>query len=167
MAITANKVPGVRAAVAWSEEIARLARQHNNANVLAIGPAQPVLRPCAHSLWITRTMRARSQNRLRRATSNRACWCVARARAWRLRPIRFPVCAQRSHGLKRLHDWHDNTTTRTCSPLALRNLFCDLARIVCGLPGLCAQGRRTGCAGPRRTGPVGVWLGHGHGDYGQ
>jgi len=37
MAITANKVPGVRAAVAWSEEIARLARQHNNANVLAIG----------------------------------------------------------------------------------------------------------------------------------
>src|ERR1700752_2341667 len=37
MAITANKVPGVRAAVAWSEEIARLARQHNDANVLAIG----------------------------------------------------------------------------------------------------------------------------------
>jgi ribose 5-phosphate isomerase B len=37
MAITANKVAGVRAAVAWSEETARLARQHNNANVLAIG----------------------------------------------------------------------------------------------------------------------------------
>jgi ribose 5-phosphate isomerase B len=37
MAITANKVPGVRAAVAWSEEIARLARQHNDANVLALG----------------------------------------------------------------------------------------------------------------------------------
>lgn len=37
MAITANKVPGVRAAVAWSDEIARLARQHNDANVLAIG----------------------------------------------------------------------------------------------------------------------------------
>ena len=36
-AITANKVPGVRAAVAWSEETARLARQHNAANVLAIG----------------------------------------------------------------------------------------------------------------------------------
>jgi RpiB/LacA/LacB family sugar-phosphate isomerase len=30
-------VPGVRAAVAWSEESARLARQHNDANVLAIG----------------------------------------------------------------------------------------------------------------------------------
>jgi ribose 5-phosphate isomerase B len=37
MAITANKVPGVRAAVAWSNETARLARQHNDANVLAIG----------------------------------------------------------------------------------------------------------------------------------
>ena len=37
MAITANKMPGVRAAVAWSEETARLARQHNDANVMAIG----------------------------------------------------------------------------------------------------------------------------------
>jgi len=37
MAISANKVPGVRAAVAWSEETAKLARQHNDANVLAIG----------------------------------------------------------------------------------------------------------------------------------
>src|SRR5258706_10332729 len=37
MAITANKVSGIRAAVAWSEETARLARQHNDANVLALG----------------------------------------------------------------------------------------------------------------------------------
>ena len=37
MAIAANKIPGVRAAVAWSEETARLARQHNDANVLAVG----------------------------------------------------------------------------------------------------------------------------------
>lgn len=36
MAIAANKVPGVRAAVAWSEETARLARQHNDANVLSL-----------------------------------------------------------------------------------------------------------------------------------
>ena len=36
MAISANKVHGVRAAVAWNEEIARLAREHNNANVLAL-----------------------------------------------------------------------------------------------------------------------------------
>lgn len=37
MAISANKVNGVRAALAWSEETARLARQHNDANVLTIG----------------------------------------------------------------------------------------------------------------------------------
>jgi ribose 5-phosphate isomerase B len=35
--IAANKVKGVRAALAWSEETARLGRQHNDANVLAIG----------------------------------------------------------------------------------------------------------------------------------
>ena len=36
MAIAANKVKGVRAAVAWSPDIARLARQHNDANILSI-----------------------------------------------------------------------------------------------------------------------------------
>ena len=36
MAIAANKIKGVRAAVAWNEDIARLARQHNDANVLAL-----------------------------------------------------------------------------------------------------------------------------------
>ena len=36
MAIAANKIPGVRAAVAWNEEIARLAREHNDANVLSL-----------------------------------------------------------------------------------------------------------------------------------
>lgn len=36
MAIAANKVPGIRAAVAWNEEIARLSREHNDANVLAL-----------------------------------------------------------------------------------------------------------------------------------
>ncbi|MBA3309298.1 MAG: ribose-5-phosphate isomerase [Nocardioidaceae bacterium] len=35
--IAANKVEGVRAALAWSEETAELARLHNNANVVAIG----------------------------------------------------------------------------------------------------------------------------------
>jgi ribose 5-phosphate isomerase B len=36
MAIAANKVRGVRAAVAWSPDIARLAREHNDANVLSL-----------------------------------------------------------------------------------------------------------------------------------
>ena len=35
--ISANKVKGVRAALAWSVETAKLAKQHNNANVVAIG----------------------------------------------------------------------------------------------------------------------------------
>jgi ribose 5-phosphate isomerase B len=35
--IAANKVKGVRAALAWSLETARLGRQHNNANVVAVG----------------------------------------------------------------------------------------------------------------------------------
>jgi ribose 5-phosphate isomerase B len=38
--IAANKVRGVRAALAWSEETARLAREHNNANVVSIGARQ-------------------------------------------------------------------------------------------------------------------------------
>jgi len=35
--IASNKVRGVRAALAWSDETARLARQHNDANVLSLG----------------------------------------------------------------------------------------------------------------------------------
>ncbi|MCW2757643.1 MAG: ribose-5-phosphate isomerase [Nocardioidaceae bacterium] len=35
--IAANKVTGVRAALAWSEETATLAREHNDANVLSVG----------------------------------------------------------------------------------------------------------------------------------
>ena len=35
--IAANKVPGIRAALAWSERTARLAREHNDANVVGIG----------------------------------------------------------------------------------------------------------------------------------
>jgi ribose 5-phosphate isomerase B len=36
-AMVANRVAGVRCAVCWSEETARLARAHNDANVLALG----------------------------------------------------------------------------------------------------------------------------------
>ncbi len=37
ISIAANKVDGVRAALAWNAETAELARRHNDANVLAIG----------------------------------------------------------------------------------------------------------------------------------
>src|SRR5438874_4051320 len=36
-AIVANKVHGVRCALCWNEETARLSRQHNDANVLSLG----------------------------------------------------------------------------------------------------------------------------------
>jgi glycine hydroxymethyltransferase len=43
MSIAANKVPGVRAALVINEETARLAREHNNANVLCLG--QKIISP--------------------------------------------------------------------------------------------------------------------------
>lgn len=36
VAITANKHQGIRAALCWNTDLAELARQHNNANVIAI-----------------------------------------------------------------------------------------------------------------------------------
>ena len=41
--IAANKIAGVRSALAWKVEIAQLARQHNDSNVLAIGGRQHTL----------------------------------------------------------------------------------------------------------------------------
>ncbi len=35
--IATNKIPGIRAAVAWTDQTAQLARQHNDANVLSLG----------------------------------------------------------------------------------------------------------------------------------
>ena len=40
MAITANKVPGIRAAAIGDTESARLSREHNDLNVLALGARQ-------------------------------------------------------------------------------------------------------------------------------
>jgi len=37
MQIAANKVQGIRAALVWNEETAKLARQHNDANIVAVG----------------------------------------------------------------------------------------------------------------------------------
>jgi ribose 5-phosphate isomerase B len=39
-AIAANKVPGVRCALVWTDETARLGREHNNANVVSLGARQ-------------------------------------------------------------------------------------------------------------------------------
>ena len=36
MAMTANKYPNIRAGLAWTSEVARLVREHNDANILCI-----------------------------------------------------------------------------------------------------------------------------------
>jgi ribose 5-phosphate isomerase B len=41
--IAANKVPGVRAALAWNLDTARLGREHNDANIVAVGARQHTL----------------------------------------------------------------------------------------------------------------------------
>jgi ribose 5-phosphate isomerase B len=53
--IAANKVRGVRAALAWSTETARLAREHNDANVVAIGGR---MHPMAEALSFAETFLA-------------------------------------------------------------------------------------------------------------
>jgi len=67
VAITANKHQGIRAALCWNEELAALARQHNNANVLAI-PARFVsyelAEKMADTFLITDFEEGRHQNRV-------------------------------------------------------------------------------------------------------
>ena len=54
-AIAANKVHGVRCALCWNEETARLSRQHNDANILSLGqrliPRELALRIV--EIWLT------------------------------------------------------------------------------------------------------------------
>src|SRR5882762_4563816 len=49
VAMTANKHQGIRAAICWNEDLAGLARQHNNANVLCI-PARFVTTELAEKI---------------------------------------------------------------------------------------------------------------------
>jgi len=46
--IAANKVKGVRCALAWSEETAVLARQHNDANVVSVGGRMHTVEDMTH-----------------------------------------------------------------------------------------------------------------------
>ena len=58
-AIAANKVAGIRAAMATTETIARYSREHNGANVLALGAALVSAdEACAIvSTWLSTAMR--------------------------------------------------------------------------------------------------------------
>jgi ribose 5-phosphate isomerase B len=54
VSMAANRHAGVRAAVAWSEETARLSREHNDANVLALGgrTLDPTLAERILDVWL-------------------------------------------------------------------------------------------------------------------
>ena len=53
--IAANKIAGIRAALVWSEETARLARLHNDANVLSLGAR---MHPAADAIAFTQVFLA-------------------------------------------------------------------------------------------------------------
>jgi ribose 5-phosphate isomerase B len=75
-AIAANRVPGIRCAVGWNEESARLSRAHNDANMLSIGQR---LVPEASLLWIVDVWLAtpfeggRHVRRIRKLDDPRGC----------------------------------------------------------------------------------------------
>jgi len=54
-AIAANKVKGIRCAIAWSDDTARLGSEHNNANVLSIGERMVSLETAKRlvSIWLS------------------------------------------------------------------------------------------------------------------
>lgn len=49
MSIAANRFKGIRAALVWNSDLAKLSRQHNNANVLVL-PARFISREQAESI---------------------------------------------------------------------------------------------------------------------
>ena len=49
VAISANKHQGIRAAICWQSELARLSREHNNANILCL-PARFISLPAAEEM---------------------------------------------------------------------------------------------------------------------
>lgn len=72
MAIAANKLPGVRAAVATEVESARLSRSHNDANVLTLGArltAEPMARDIVAAFLDTPYEGGRHQRRIDKITA--------------------------------------------------------------------------------------------------
>ncbi len=85
--IAANKVRGVRAALAWSDDTASLARQHNDANVISIGGRMHSLEEMTRfiAIFLTRlTSRARNGmragSRCSRTTRRRGSFRPCRSR---------------------------------------------------------------------------------------
>ncbi len=67
MSITANKFKGIRAAVCWNEETARLAREHNNANILCLGARFLTIEECINIIKIfINTLPSNEERHIRR-----------------------------------------------------------------------------------------------------
>jgi ribose 5-phosphate isomerase B len=77
-AIVANKVTGVRCAVVWNTASARFAREHNNANVIAIGQRliTAEVAQCAVDAWLNATFEGgRHARRVRQIAAVEEAWC--------------------------------------------------------------------------------------------
>lgn len=75
VSIVANKVPGIRCGLVHDEGTARLAREHNNAQALALG-ARIVDVPTALKMidtWLGATFEARHQRRLDKIAAREGC----------------------------------------------------------------------------------------------
>ena len=72
--MTANKYPEIRSALCWSAELSRLARQHNNANILSI-PARfvstAVAKEMVKAFLETKFEGGRHQNRVNKISKCR------------------------------------------------------------------------------------------------
>jgi len=67
MSIAANKFKGIRAAVCWNEETARLAREHNNANILCLGARFLKIEECINIIKIfINTLSSNEERHVRR-----------------------------------------------------------------------------------------------------
>lgn len=67
-AIVANKVKGIRCAVCWNKKSARLAREHNDANIISIGQRMMSLKTALAIIdaWLSATFEGgRHERRIR------------------------------------------------------------------------------------------------------
>ena len=144
MSYAANRHPGVRAAVAWTPEVARLAREHNDANVLVLPGAvpqrgrgrgdpqdvagRPNSRAAGTAAGSPKSNRSRDESRPQRLAARRrsarrpahrprAGPAAARARADRERELRQPG-GDRRHG----HPAHQQVRRGLSRPALLRRL---------------------------------------------
>jgi len=97
--IAANKIDGIRAALAWNNETARLARLHNDANVLSLGARmhQVRLRKVRHPATAAKVRHPATAAVGSRAGPQEVQWPDERRRRTRLRrPWRGEAGAPRS-----------------------------------------------------------------------